>query len=487
MAARVNASRKAGRDLTSGPIASTLLMFALPTLGSSILQSLNGSINAIWVGQFLGETGLAATSNANLIMFMMFALVFGFGMACSIIIGQSMGRGDIDGARRAVGAGVGLFSLLGVASAIVGWLAAPHLLHLLGTPPEIYPMALSYLRVMFLGLPASLLTVFLTMALRGTGDAVTPLLFMIPGTLLDVGLNPVFILGLGPAPQLGIAGAATATLTANWFSLVGILVYVYARDLPVRLRGAEWRYLRPARAFVAIIVAKGVPMGLQMIVASFSALMMIGLVNRQGTATVAAYGAANQLWTYIQMPALAIGGAVSTMTAQNIGADRWDRVGQITRAGIAMNLLLTGSAVLAVTLLDHFVLGLFLGSDGAAIAIARHISLLASWGFILMGVMLVLSATTRANGATIAPLVIMVVAFIPGRLAPAYIFEPLIGADAIWWSFPLGSGSAMLLTTGYYLHGGWRKLKLLTPMAGEEAEEFSQSEAEPAGRIHPNG
>jgi hypothetical protein len=90
-------------DLTQGPISKTLLLFALPTLGSNILQSLNGSINSIWVGRFLGEQALAATSNANIIMFLMFSAVFGFGMAATILIGQSMGRHDVEAARRAFG------------------------------------------------------------------------------------------------------------------------------------------------------------------------------------------------------------------------------------------------------------------------------------------------------------------------------------------------------------------------------------------------
>jgi putative MATE family efflux protein len=465
----------------------TLLAFALPTLGSNILQSLNGSINAVWVGQFLGETGLAATSNANLIMFLMFALVFGFGMASSIMIGQSAGRRDIEGARRGVGAGMGFFALLGLTSATIGWLASPALLRLLGTPAEVYPQALTYLRVMFLGMPAGLLATFLAMSLRGMGDSLTPLMFMIPGSMMDAGLNPVFILGLGPAPRLGIAGAATATLIANWASFAALLVFIYVRDLPVRLRGSELRYLWPARALVKTIVIKGVPMGLQMIVGSVSGLAMIGLVNRRGAATVAAFGAANQLWTYIQMPALAISGAVSTMAAQNIGANRWDRVGDITRAGLIINLILTGFAVLAVTLLDHPVLGLFLGGDRVGVAIASHINLLASWSFILMGVVLALSAVTRANGAVIAPLVIMATAFLPARLGAAYLLEPILGGDSLWWSFPLSAAFAMLLTAGYYWRGGWREMHLLAPPGREEVEEFTQSEAEPLGRDHPNG
>src|SRR3954471_7116424 len=119
------------RDLTTGRIAPTLLAFALPTLGSSILQSLNGSINAVWVGRFLGEDALPATSNANIVMFLLTAFVFGFGMATTILIGQSFGRGDVDGARRVIGTATGAFLLVAIGLAVLGWVFAPALLRLL--------------------------------------------------------------------------------------------------------------------------------------------------------------------------------------------------------------------------------------------------------------------------------------------------------------------------------------------------------------------
>ena len=473
------------RDLTTGPIASTLLLFALPALGSNVLQSINGSINAVWIGQLVGETGLAATANANLVMFMMFALIFGFGMASTIIIGQCAGRGDLDGMRQGVGTGVTLFFLLGLIATVVGWFTAPQLLQLLGTPDDVYPHALVYLQVMYLGLPTSLLTVFFAMAMRGAGDSLTPMLLMLPGMFVDIVLNPILIQGWGPIPHLGIMGAALATLVANFVSFVVMVSVIYARDLPVRLRGAEWRYLIPRSELVSIIVRKGVPMGLQMVVMSGSALVMLGLVNREGTDTVAGYGAINQLWTYIQMPAMAIGMAASAMAAQNIGAGKWDRIDRIAIAGVTVNLFMTGTIVVLTLLLDRHLLSLFLADHVDAIAVAERIGLLASWAFILMGVTMVLSSITRANGATMVPLIIMVVAYIPGRLGSIYLLQDWLGADAIWWSFPIGGAFSLLLTLAYYLHGGWRNIQLLATV--EEAEEFVQSECEPTGRILPNG
>ncbi len=140
-------------------------------------------------------------------------------------------------------------------------------------------------------------------------------------------------------------------------------------------------------------------MGIQMIVISMSALALVGIVNREGVETAAAFGVAMQLWTYVQMPAMALGAAVSAMTAQNIGAGLWERVNPITRSGIIYTLLITGLLIVALTLSDRSVLALFMGPDSPALPIARHIHVLATWNFLLFGVTMVLFGTVRANGA----------------------------------------------------------------------------------------
>jgi putative MATE family efflux protein len=469
------------RDLTTGDIGRTLLLFALPTLGSNILQSLNGSINTIWVGRFLGEDALAATSNANIIMFLMFGAVFGFGMAATVLVGQAVGRRDLDAARRAFGSAIGLVLGGAVLGAVLGWFLAPAILRTLGTPGDAMTLALDYLRVVFLGVPAAMLLVLLMMGLRGTGDAMTPLWFMILSVILDAGLNPVFILGLGPAPRLGIAGSATATLIANHVAVAGLIATIYLRRLPIRLAGGELRYLLPERALMRTILGKGLPMGAQMLVMSFAGLTMVGLVNRLGVDTAAAYGVSQQLWTYIQMPAMAIGAAVSAMAAQNIGAGAWDRVAGITRSGLVFTLLLTGTMVGAVLLFDRPVMALFLGGESPALPIARHIQLIASWNFVLFGLVMVLFATVRANGAVLAPLGILLVAMYPVRVGFALGARGVVGPDALWWSFPLGSSASVAMAALYYRYGDWRRPVRLRP---HEARAQLPAGEEPAGMMH---
>ena len=477
-----------GRDLTTGPIGSTLLAFALPTLASNILQSLNGSINSIWVGRFLGESALAATNNANIIMFLMFSAVFGFGMAATVLIGQSMGRRDVEAARRAFGSAMGLITGIAVVVAILGWLFAPQILRLLNTPPQVQDMARDYLRVIFLGLPFSMMGVLIQMSLRGTGDSVTPMWFMGLSVAIDSSFNPLLIDGIGPFPKMGIAGSATATLIAGLVSTAGLLVYTYWRDLPIRLRGPELRYLLPEGALVRTIIAKGLPMGAQMMVMSTAGLTMNRLVNDLGLDTAAAYAVSQQLWTYIQMPAMAIGVAVSSMVAQNIGAGKWERVNAITRSGITYNTMITLAVIAAIILFDRPVMALFVGHNLPVIGIARHIQLISSWTFVMFGATMVLFSTVRANGATVPPLVILFIALFPIRFGFALGARPLLGADALWWAFPVGSAVSLALAIWYFFNGKWRQQVLVVPPDHpSEPEEQTHADGEPAGRLHPTG
>jgi putative MATE family efflux protein len=480
------ADRPGQRDLTAGPIGRTLIAFALPTLGSNILQSLNGSVNAIWVGRFLGEGALAATSNANIIMFLMFGAVFGFGMAATILVGQSWGRRDVDGARRAFGSAIGLVLGASIVVGFAGWAFAPGILKALATPPEALAQAEAYLRVIFLGLPASMILVLMFMGLRGTGDSMTPLWFMGLSVVLDSGLNPVFILGLGPAPKMGIAGSATATLIANVVAVCALALYIRLRNLPLRLRGAEHRYILPSADLTKLIVAKGLPIGAQMLVISTAGLAMVGLVNRNGVDTTAAYGITQQLWAYVQMPAMAIGAAVSAMAAQNIGAGRWDRVSRITRSGLILNVAMTGIMVAIVLWFDRAILGLFVAESSAALPIAQHISYIATWGFILFGATMVLFGVVRANGAVWGPLVSLAIAMFPVRLGIAFALKPALGADALWWSFPAGSATTLILAGLYYRYGPWRQGRLVVPH-DHEAQDQAHATLEPAGTLKPAG
>jgi putative MATE family efflux protein len=451
----------ARHDLTEGPITRTLILFSLPVLGSNVLQSLNASVNAIWVGRFLGTAALTAISNANLVLLFLLGSVFGLGNAATILIAQAVGARERAQARRVFGTALAFFVVVSVTVAIIGYVFTPAILTAMHTPADAQPLAIAYLRIIFVALPFMYLLIFLMMAQRGTGDSLTSFLFMALSVGLDVLFNPLLIFGIGPFPEMGIAGSAAATLIAQAVSLLGMAIYLYRCEGPLCLqrRGGslfqfDWTILRA-------LINKGVPMGLQMVVISSSAIVMISLVNTYGSVTTAAFGVATQVWTYVQMPALAISIAVSSMTAQNIGAHRWDRVGRIARSGVIVNVLMTGVLVALIYTFEREVVGLFLPPEGPAIAIAMHIDYIVLWSFILFGITFVLFGVVRATGAVMVPLLILVVSMWLVRVPLAYYLAPRYGQDAIWWTFPLTTTLSVLMTIAYYRYGNWRSARML--------------------------
>ena len=454
-------SAPAARNLTEGPISRNLLLFALPILAGNIAQSLNGSVNAIWVGKFLGEEALTATANANNIMFFLIGSVFGIGMAATILIGQAMGARDTALARKVMGTSATFFIGLSGAIAVAGWFLSHRLLVAMGTPAASLPLADAYLKVIFLAMPLLYAFAFFSAALRGAGDARTPFRFLLLSVVLDIVLNPLLIFGVGPLPALGIAGSAWATFVSQAIALAAMALYLRHKRHVLWLGRKDMRLFLVDLPILRSLVGKGVPMGLQMVLISLAMIMMISLVNAHGVATASAYGAALQLWTYVQMPAMAIGAACSSMAAQNVGAGRWDRVHATARTGVLFNFLLTGALIAPIILFDRSTLALFLPAGSQALEIGRHLNHIAVWSFLFFGVNFVLSGVVRATGAVVPPLLILGVAMWGIRVPFAKALQPTLGVDAIWWSFPVSAFCAMLMIMAYYRWGNWRNAQML--------------------------
>lgn len=452
---------RSSRSLTQGSIPRGLLLFALPILFGNMLQTLNGTVNSIWVGRYLGEAALSATANANVIMFLLLGGVFGLSMAATILVGQYIGAGHMPQAKRVVGTSTTFFFLLSFALSAIGWVACERLLHAMSTPADAFPLAMLYMRVIFLALPFMYLYAFAMAVLRGAGDSKTPLYFLLLSVGLDIALNPLFIFGAGPIPRLGITGSALATLIAQMTSLIALLAFLYRRRHPLVLHADEIRLLKIDWTIASALIRKGIPMGLQLFVISFSAILMVTLVNRYGVDTTAAFGATFQVWNYIQMPAFAVGMAVSAMAAQNVGAGEWQRVKTTARVGVVYSLLLTGTLITLIEIFSRPALGLFLPQHSAALELAVHLNRISAWSFVFFGVTLVLFGVVRATGAVMPPLIILTVSMLLIRYPLARLLESRWQADAIWWSFPISSAIAMVLALLYYKFGGWREARMI--------------------------
>lgn len=231
-------------SLTQSPIAKTLFLFSLPILLSNALQSINQLINSMWIGRLLGVDALAATATTNILMFFLISSIFGIAMATVILIGQHIGAQNITEAKRIVGTSSISFFVLSVVLSGIGIVCTSQILNLLGTPSNIKHLAISYTQILFLGLPF-LFGYNLPMAiLRGSGDSKTPFYFLLLSVGLDILLNPLLILEMGPFPRMGISGSALATWIAQCFSLLALVLYLYRTKYMLRIRANELHLLR---------------------------------------------------------------------------------------------------------------------------------------------------------------------------------------------------------------------------------------------------
>jgi putative MATE family efflux protein len=452
----------------AGPIAPVLMRFALPLLATNLLHAASSTWAALWVGQLLGANALPAVATAAVLVFMLMGAVMGMGTAAGVAIGQSLGAGDMDAVKRVAGCALAFVVGFSLLVAAAGWALAPLLIDALGTPAEVRGHAVVHLRFTCLSMPAIFIYLVLVMMLRGTGDSRTPFRF----TLVWIGLSLLLVpLLLG---ALGIAGVGLANLLSAGAALAALLRHVYRRRLPIALHGDDIRHLRPERALLLLMLRRGVPMALESIVTQGAYFALLGLVNRYGATTAAAYAGAAQLWTYVQVPGNALAASMSAMAAMNIGAGRWERVEQIALRGCLASLAVSTTAALSIYALgaafDDLPLRLFIRGDGEVLAQARRINFIALWGWIALSITMGLFAVVRANGAMLAPTLIFVVTMWVFRVPFAVWLEPWLGSAAIWWSFPFGSITSALLAWAYYRWGGWRRRPLmLSPIASTTA------------------
>lgn len=439
----------------AGNVWRELLALALPILGSIALQLIEGALNAMWVGRYLGEAALAGVSNANIVLILLAASAFGVWMALTIRVGYHLGARRFEDARRNVRAAGWLFVGGGIVLVVVLETFSRPLLQVLAVPPEFLRQAQEYLQVILVSVPITYLYGVVIAVLRGANDARSGFLFSLMAAVLDAGLNPLFIFGLGPVPRGGVAGSAWATVFAQAGSLSALLLFLYRRDHFLCLRrgeltmqGADWRV-------AGKLIKLGGPIGLDHLWKSVLAILMISLVNRFGVDVTAAYGAMIQLWTFLMMPSMAVSLAATALAAQSLGAARWDRVSVITRLSVSYSLLATGLLLLLLEGMDRSAV-VFLPPGSPALIVASQINREASWCWLLMAGCSGLMATPRAAGAVWGPLAVSALS-VGSRFPIAELLRQQLAAQGIWWSFPISGVVTAIATAIYYHRGKWRR------------------------------
>lgn len=442
------------------PLWQRFAIFLLPLMASNILQALSGTFNSIFIGQMIGVDALASLATVFPILFFLISFIIGLSAGSTILIGQAWGARNIDRVKQVAGTTITAAFVLGLIVAIIGGVWIESIMSLLGAPDNIRDTSIGYGRIMFLGMPGFFIFLIITSILRGVGDTITPLFSLILSMIVGVILTPALIQGWWGLPQLGVNSAAWAFIAGFVVVLTFLFFYMRARKLPLAPDGQLLRSLKPDLPLLGLILKLGVPAGLQMVVASVSGIVVVGLVNRFGSNATAAYGALNQVLNYVQFPAMSIGIATSIFGAQAIGAKRNDQLEAITRTALMMNLIITGGLVLIAYLFSEHLVALFI-TDPSVIELTEHLLRIVLWAIIPFGFGVMFSGMMRASGMVYAPMLLSLsgILFIelPGAI---WLSQTSLGLSGIWVAYATSFTGMMFLQAAWY-HFVWKKKKIV--------------------------
>lgn len=357
--------KKEENRMTKGSIPKTLVLFALPLLGSSFVQQLYNTADMMFVGNFVNKIGAAAVGASSLLFTLLIGLFTGVSVGVGVVISQLVGKGDEEKATKTAHTAIAFSLIGGLILTVIGIVFARPLLNLMNTPPSIMGDAMDYLRIYFLSMVPMILFNMGSGIIRATGDSKTPFYVLIAGGLTNVAMDYLLIVHI----PLGVVGAAAATCFSQ--SVTAVLI------LRILLRGRggivlEFSKLKVDRALLNRILYIGLPAGIQGMVITLSNIIVQFYINGYGENAVAAYAAYFKLENLLWMPIVALGQAVTTFSGQNTGAMKFDRL----KRGLLTGILMSGAVVIAVAAIilwqPDFFLGLF-SNDEEVIALAKTI------------------------------------------------------------------------------------------------------------------
>lgn len=307
------------KDLTQGSPLKLMVSFMLPILFGMLFQQFYSMVDTVVVGNFIGVDALAGVGSTGSINFLVLGLCNGICAGFAIPVAQKFGQRDFDGLRRFVGNMVWLsVGIAGVVTLITTVLCR-RILGWMGTPDEVFDFAYHYIFIIFLGIPATMLYNLLSGILRSLGDSRTPLVFLILSSLLNVGLDLLFILSF----RMGVAGAGWATLLAQMISGVLCLVYM-AKKFPIL--HLSRKDLVPERWYVKQLLVMGLPMGMQYSITAIGSILIQTAINGLGASAMAAVTAGGKVSMFLVCPFDALGSTAAVFAGQNLGAGKPERI-----------------------------------------------------------------------------------------------------------------------------------------------------------------
>ena len=433
------------------PPVSALLIFALPMMLGNFFQQAYTMADSVIVGRFVGEDALAAVGASYSLTNVFISIAIGGGVGASVITSQTFGRRDYPRMKRSVSTALLAFLAISIALGGVGLLFSRQIMVLLNTPQNILADATTYLNIYFIGLPFLFMYNVLSSMFNALGKSRIPLYLLIFSSLLNIGLD---IWMVGPL-QMGVAGAAWATLIAQGISAV-LSFSIFLRELKTYPGKLEGRFfdLRELQNMGRVAL----PSILQQSTVSIGMMLVQSVVNSFGSQMLAGYSAAMRIESIAIVPMSAMGNAISSYTAQNIGAGKEDRVKSGYRASYGIVFAIAAVICLLIQLLARPLISLFMEEGGSALAFDTGIACtrFMGWFYVLIGLKMISDGVLRGAGDmtmfTVANLVNLGL-----RVVLAVTLAPRFGIQFVWMAVPAGWLVNYLISFFEYRTGKWKK------------------------------
>ncbi|NTV22487.1 MAG: MATE family efflux transporter [Candidatus Yonathbacteria bacterium] len=444
--------------LLEGPIITSLLALAVPIVLANILQTAYQLTDAFWVGR-LGGAAVAAVSVSFPITFLLIALGGGLAIAGSTLIAQYTGAKNKEMVSHVAAQTLLMVSVVSVVLGIIGYTLAPSILRLMGVTSDVYTDALGFMRVSFVGILFTFITIMFQSIMRGIGKATLPMYIVLVTVVLNFALDPFFIFGWGGFPAYGVAGAALATFVTQALAAVAGLVVLFGGRHGIHLKVKDFT---PDVPFMRKAFFLGLPASIEQSTRALSMTVMTFLITSFGTLAIAGYGVGSNVIQLVIIPSLGLSMAVSALVGQNIGAGNMKRAEDIARLGAMISFVaLSVIGVISYIFAPH-IMGFFVPGDVATIAVGVSFVHAVALTFGFIGIQMALLGVFRASGNMMTTMILTLVSQWVLQFPLAYILSKhtSLGVNGIWWAFPLTNILTTAITILWYMKGDWKNKKL---------------------------
>lgn len=432
-------------DLTTGPVASSLVIFALPIIAGNLLQQVYTITDTLIVAKFLGPQALAAVGSAYTLMTFITSILIGLCMGSGTAFAISYGERNMPKLHEYMGAAFVITLITTAVLTAAAFLLLDQTLTLLRVPPDIVPLMKTYTAIMYSGIPATFLYNYFAALLRSAGNSLTPVLFLAASAVANIILDLWFILQL----KLGVGGAAAATVISQYLSALLLFWHIYAKQPEFRLKPQAFRLKKQS---LTQIIHFSFLTSLQQSVMNLGILMVQGLVNSFGTTIMAAFAAAVKIDSIAYMPVQDFGNAFSTFIAQNYGAARRERIRLGIKRAVQLAVSFSLCVSAAVCICAPKLIQLFVSPEETEI-IAAGAQYLRTEGAFYTGIaiLFLFYGLYRALEKPFMSVVLTIIS-LGTRVALAYLLaaQESIGVHGIWWSIPIGWALADITGYVYY-------------------------------------